>query len=169
MTLRDDLERLGACPPARKWVGERTDPTEVWRDCPRGSWLAWVLVRTARTDAERREALGVVCAVVRELSPPRDPASERALSLAEAWCRGKRVSRRDLHNAAAAAYTTAYTASYAAYASYAASYAASSYAAASSARAATSAASARAVSADAIRRRLPEPPAWVLAACEVLS
>ena len=108
--LRDALTRLRACPPALEWVWCRTDPVKAWQDCPDGSWLAWVLVRTARTDTERREALGVVCDVVRELAPPRDPASERALSLTEAWCRGEAVTQGALSDAAYAALDAAYVA-----------------------------------------------------------
>jgi len=43
-TLRDKLQRLGACREAIDWVGER-DLETAWRECNRADWMAWLCLK----------------------------------------------------------------------------------------------------------------------------
>lgn len=38
MTLHDQLVRLGACPEAVRWVGDR-DLATAWAECERADWM----------------------------------------------------------------------------------------------------------------------------------
>lgn len=39
--IRESLKKLGACPEAVQWVGERDLPT-AWAECERADWMLWL-------------------------------------------------------------------------------------------------------------------------------
>jgi hypothetical protein len=156
MTWMDELD---ACSPAKRWLQEQEMPEAAWRDCDRGDWMIWLLVRLCATPEGRQGPIAVLVEHWRAeialagVKAPR--AAGEAIELVERWCAGEGVSEAELRAAAAAAadaYADAYAAVYAD-AAYAAAYAADAvYAAAAAAYAAAKAAvyaAAAAVYADA--------------------
>jgi len=142
-----------ACSAGREWAGERT-LAEIWRDCPRGDWMIWLL---RHSDADVTHAqwvqIAVACAEsVANLNS--DPRVKEAIDAAKAWLADPSVRNRSAADAAANA---AYAAR-AARAAYAAAYAAADADAADAARAARAARAAeRQKQADAIREIVPCP------------
>ena len=55
------LARLGACREAREWAGARTIH-EIWRDCQRGDWMAFLASRVRANPAAIRDVLDFLAA-----------------------------------------------------------------------------------------------------------
>ncbi len=45
MTLRDQLEKLGACDESLEWVRGKTIK-QAWETCENTSWMFWILIKT---------------------------------------------------------------------------------------------------------------------------
>jgi len=116
-----DLERLGACSDSLEWVAQQRNATQAWRDCERGDWMIWLIVRTAKPGSPRhRRAVALLCRSMRRalrFVPRGERRPLKAIRLAEQWTRSPRkVSTEGLRVAAdAAADAVAYVA-YVAYA-----------------------------------------------------
>lgn len=139
MTAQEVLKSIGACKPARKWVGRKSIKT-AWAKCERGDWLAWVCGKML----DRRELVGLLGELVSG-TPRRDgrtvrdlltdPRSIAALDACAAYARGD-LTAAELHATADAAYAAA-TATADAYAAAAAAAYAATAAAFAAAAAAT--------------------------------
>jgi len=158
MKLKDHLQKMEACGPAIKWVGNKT-LYQAWRQCKRADWMLWLVAKMCQHP--KRKKLGwpthkqVVlaacdCAETSLIYVPNDeqrPAN--AIKTTRAWCRG-RATIKEVKKAYDAAYAAAYA--YAAYAAYAYAAYAAAYADAAAADAAAAyayAAYAAAAAADA--------------------
>ena len=118
------LRESEACEEAREWVAEHGgNSSELWRDCARGDWMAWIVAR--RLDffgITKRQLVGALadCAALSlkfyEAKYPDDKRVRNCIRVCRAYARGK-ATEEQLRNAADAA---AYAASSAAYAAYAA-------------------------------------------------
>lgn len=60
MNLEQKLESINACGEALEWVGERNDLDQLWAECDRGDWMAWLISNVANgpvnSDAHRKTA-----------------------------------------------------------------------------------------------------------------
>jgi hypothetical protein len=80
------LRELGPlCPPAREWLGDRTDMQKAWDECQVGEWMTWVLETLVDLE-DTRLSLDSFGGFISEVSAlMRDyrglPAAERRLAL----------------------------------------------------------------------------------------
>jgi hypothetical protein len=68
-TLERRLAKLGAPLELCDWARRYADLPSAWVACERGDWLAWLAVRLAGTDAERRAAARATAACARLALP----------------------------------------------------------------------------------------------------
>ncbi len=60
MKFADKLKKMGACPEAIKWVGNKTFK-QAFDECERGDWMFWYLERVAKTKAEKKALALAAC------------------------------------------------------------------------------------------------------------
>jgi len=108
-TLERHLAKLGAPIDLCDWARGYADLPAAWAACERGDWLAWLAVRLAETDAERRAAARAAAACARLALPylrVPDGRLTAAVEAAEDWA-ARRFSgdatRRAAEGATAAA------------------------------------------------------------------
>lgn len=85
MLFRDELRKLGACPPAIVWVGKRTRE-EAWRDCERADWMMWYLAHRIHWGRVVLLTCQCVRRVLRHV-PPRENRPLLAIEAAERCAR----------------------------------------------------------------------------------
>ena len=142
------LREKEACQEARTWVEKHGgNSSELWRDCVRGDWMAWIIARNAdKFGITKPQLVGALadCAALSlkfyEKEYPKDKRVRDCINTCRKYTKGQ-ATDEELGTAAYAAYDAAYDAS-AAYAS--AASAAYAYAAASAAYAANASAAAAA-------------------------
>ena len=125
------LREAGACSEAREWVGQHGgNSAEIWRDCVRGDWMAWIVAKEGeKFGVTRRELVGALadCAALSlkyyESKYPDDMRVRDCIKICRAYARGK-ATDEELSSAAHAATYAADAAAQAAYAADAAAYAA---------------------------------------------
>ena len=151
-SIRDNLIRLDACPPAVTWASRRRNPQKAWAECQDGSWMLWLIGRcttSAPWSDERKPlaAASVACArlalPIYETRYPGDDRVRRCLDVTEAWTRGEATVGELQAARSAAAAASAY--------------------AATDAAAATVEQNTLAQCADIVRLHFPAPPSYVLA------
>lgn len=108
--LASILRSLGACGPARRWLGER-DLETAWNECARGDWLLWA---ASNVGVDRRQIVRAAadCAeTALRYVPEGDTRPQKAIAVARAWADDPteetcEQARRVAVAAAAAAYAT---------------------------------------------------------------
>jgi len=145
-----ELRALGACREAVEWAATKPDMRAVWRECPRGDWMLWLVGRLSGSpgSASRRRVVlaSVECArLVEHLDE--SGAAKVCLDVTEAYALRVRGVTLGMVRAAAAAADAA-DAAYAAADAADAAYAAAAYAADTAA----------AQCAEIVRRHYPRTP-----------
>lgn len=174
----DQIEALGACSEAVKWLRKEAHPTlgAAWTACLRGDWVLWLAGRLAGPPGDPSRIPVVLAAcdcaeLTLHLVAKGEERPRKAIETARAWARGE-ATLAEVQVAydadADASCAAAYAATYAVYADSAAAdvYAAADYAADAADAAAYIAddyANTLAQCADIVRRYFPNPPvlsAW---------
>ena len=104
------LSRINACGEAQTWVTEHGGETsELWRDCERGDWMAWILVETQdRLGITRQQIVLALCDCAElslkyfEKEYPKDTRPRQAIETARKWAKGN-ATEEQLKSAASAA------------------------------------------------------------------
>ena len=82
------LRRLGACPGAIEWVGDR-EFDKAWTSCENICWMFW-LAKKLRVDPKLLVQIACRCArLVLHLVPKGEERPREAIEAAEGWLEGK--------------------------------------------------------------------------------
>lgn len=82
------LREMGAWPKLMEWTETQSSIQEVWRSCPRGDWLLWLLEKLRYDENQLRL---IACRIIREQCwhLMADERSRHCVEVAEAYVRGE--------------------------------------------------------------------------------
>lgn len=130
MSLKEQLEEIGACPEAIIWTSQFTNLQKAWDQCKRGDWMLWLLGRCENSlpwTEERKPLLS--CAIdctetIKHLQSGSHMEStiDKAVEVLRMWISGKATKdqAKAAHGKLYIAYASAHT-THSAAAAYAAS------------------------------------------------
>lgn len=61
MKFVDKLKKMGACPTAVEWVGDK-NIEQAWNECERADWMLWYLSNSKKVNRKKLVKLAAMCA-----------------------------------------------------------------------------------------------------------
>ena len=96
MKAKDVLIKMGACPKAIQWVGDKS-VQEAWESCPRGDWMLWFAVKLQADKKKLFLVKSLACYEIIHLM--KDQRSRDAVLAASLYGKG-RIPKEELEKAA---------------------------------------------------------------------